>query len=316
MSDVFEKKSKIAVNKKELSAAVLKANTSLREKNKKLENRAKKKESQVKTLDNERKSLEKEIKSLSSKAESFKKEVAQSEKEFKVEQLKLAKIDKLLKEKDADKSELERLEKEKDILVAHIDGMSSDLAKATALREEIKILKADKESGLNELKKLNTKRIEIEEGLPGLAAEVAAKKLDHIEIITNFNTKIDDKQRLLDSADNEYAAKMTVLNTNLEGLENHIKEKEQDASIVESLIKQREHAYIDIESKFKQAENALIYAKELTDKEVERERIEKEKIREKFKKWKIGALEEVARLKLKKRIENIDKAGLKEIFNG
>ena len=98
---------------------------------------------------------------------------------------------------------------------------------------------------------------------------------------------------------------MTVLNTNLEGLENHIKEKEQDASIVESLIKQREHAYIDIESKFKQAENALIYAKELTDKEVERERIEKEKIREKFKKWKIGALEEVARLKLKKRIENI-----------
>ena len=43
---------------------------------------------------------------------------------------------------------------------------------------------------------------------------------------------------------------------------------------------------------------------------------EKEKIREKFKKWKISALEEVARLKLKKRIENIDKAGLKEIFNG
>ena len=145
--------------------------------------------------------------------------------------------------------------------------------------------------------------MEIEDGLPGLATEVATKKLDHIKIITNLNEEIDDKQRLLGSADNEYTVKMAALNTNLEGLENHIKEKEQDAGIIESLIKQREHTYIDIETKFKQAENALMYAKELTDKEIERERTEKEKIREKFKQWKIGALEEVTRLKLKKKIE-------------
>tara|TARA_Y100000310_G_scaffold1440_1_gene1916 strand:+ start:443 stop:1393 length:951 start_codon:yes stop_codon:yes gene_type:complete len=316
MADVFEKKSKIAVNKKELSATVLKANTSLREKNKKLDNRAKKKESQLKALDNELKSLENEIKSLSSKAESFKEGVAQNKKEFKAEQLKLAKIDKLLKEKDDEKSDLDRLGKEKDILVACIGGMSSDLAKATALKEEIKILEADKELGLNELNKLKKKRMEIEDGLPGLATEVATKKLDHSKIITNLNKEIDDKQRLLGSADNEYTVKMAALNTNLEGLENHIKEKEQDAGIIESLIKQREHAYIDIETKFKQAENALVYAKELTDKEIERERIEKEKIRERFKQWKISALEEVARLKLKKKIESIDKAGLMEILNG
>ena len=35
-----------------------------------------------------------------------------------------------------------------------------------------------------------------------------------------------------------------------------------------------------------------------------------------FETWKINALEEVARLKIKRKIENIDKAGLTEILNG
>ena len=59
-----------------------------------------------------------------------------------------------------------------------------------------------------------------------------------------------------------------------------------------------------------------MYAKELTDKEIDRERKEVERIKERYKVWKIGALEEVARLKLKKKIENINKAGLAEILNG
>ena len=54
----------------------------------------------------------------------------------------------------------------------------------------------------------------------------------------------------------------------------------------------------------------------MTDKEIEREKIEKQRIREDFKLWKVKALEEVARLKLKKKIESIDRAGLAEILNG
>ena len=35
-----------------------------------------------------------------------------------------------------------------------------------------------------------------------------------------------------------------------------------------------------------------------------------------FAKWKIGVLEEVARLKLKSKVDKIDKAGLSDILNG
>ena len=85
---------------------------------------------------------------------------------------------------------------------------------------------------------------------------------------------------------------------------------------MDSLVSKRELDYIDIESKYKQAENALIHTRSLTNKEIEREKSAINRIREDFKLWKIGALEEVARLKLKKKIENIDKAGLADILNG
>ena len=66
--------------------------------------------------------------------------------------------------------------------------------------------------------------------------------------------------------------------------------------------------------KYKQAENALKYTQELTNKEIDRENSEIAKIKERFKQWKIVQLEEQAKMKLKSRIEYIDKAGLKDIL--
>ena len=40
------------------------------------------------------------------------------------------------------------------------------------------------------------------------------------------------------------------------------------------------------------------------------------KAKERYELWRIGILEEVARMKLKKKVDNIDKAGLSEILNG
>ena len=48
--------------------------------------------------------------------------------------------------------------------------------------------------------------------------------------------------------------------------------------------------------------------------ESEQKRISK--IKGNFEKWKVNSLEEVARMKLKNKMEKIDKAGLKEILNG
>jgi len=320
MVEVFGAKPKIPVSKKELSAAVLKANTSLRVKNKKLENRAKEKESQLKALDNERKSLEDGIKSLSSNIELLNDEIVKNNNILRKERPKLAKIKTqvlaAISKENSAQSNIDKLGKESDILAKNMEQMNSDLAIVSTLKSEIKLLKDDKKSGLKELDEVINEANGIKKELSKLRVDAVKKKKDHKDEMDKLDSEIEDIKLSLSKVDGEYMIKMAELNTKLSGLKDYTKEKEQEAGVIESLVKQREHSYIDIETKFKQAENALMYAKELTDKEIERERTEKEKIREKFKQWKIGALEEVARLKLKKKIESIDKAGLMEILNG
>ena len=65
MDDIFGKKPKIPVNKKDLKAAILKANESLKKKNKGLESQVKEKGSRLKALNGDLKSLSKEVGSQS-----------------------------------------------------------------------------------------------------------------------------------------------------------------------------------------------------------------------------------------------------------
>jgi predicted nucleic acid-binding Zn-ribbon protein len=84
------------------------------------------------------------------------------------------------------------------------------------------------------------------------------------------------------------------------------KEKaKQELQAVENLVEQSEDKYIECEIKVKKIS-------EKADKE--QDRIASAKKR--FEAWKIGVLEEVARLKLKNKVDNIDKAGLSDILNG
>ena len=83
-----------------------------------------------------------------------------------------------------------------------------------------------------------------------------------------------------------------------------IKEKKDELSGIESLVGKTE-------------DDAIKWNKKV---EVEKNRFKEEKknieqIKENFQKWKVNILEEVARLKLKNKIDNIDKAGLSEVLN-
>ena len=112
------------------------------------------------------------------------------------------------------------------------------------------------------------------------------------------------EQRLVDTQD-----LFKDENSKFEDLKNKSeKEKDeinQELQALKNLCNNSEDEYIKWEQK-------IAKAKDKADKEVERNK----KAIESFKKWKIGVLEEVARLKLKSKIANIDKPGLSEILNG
>ena len=68
----------------------------------------------------------------------------------------------------------------------------------------------------------------------------------------------------------------------------------------------------DTEDKYIKWEQKVVRMKSKADKE--QDRIKKAK--ERYETWRISVLEEVARLKLKSKVDKIDKAGLSEILNG
>ena len=60
----------------------------------------------------------------------------------------------------------------------------------------------------------------------------------------------------------------------------------------------------------------VMKAKELADDQIERSKKTIQEQQDAAKRWKVGFFEELARVKLKKKIENIEMAGLKEAFDG
>ena len=83
------------------------------------------------------------------------------------------------------------------------------------------------------------------------------------------------------------------------------KNHDMELQAIKNLVDNAEDKYIEWENKV----NKLSVK---ADKDEDRIKNAKER----FENWRIGILEEVARMKLKKKVDNIDKAGLSEILNG
>ena len=314
------RKNRAPVSRDDIKKAIKSANDRLKKANEKLDQDISNKKKSLSSVSKEISSNEKELKSIASAIQSEKHDAFEVRADARKERSKLSKLKTQVAEavsnEDKAQSNLNNLTKESELLAKKIAKMNDDIAIASTIKEEIKILKSDKKIELKELDKVGSEVKDIKAELPKLQADSIKKKKSHKELLAKLDSEAELKQKLLDAVDGEYTIKIAELNTRVSGLKDLIKDKEQEAEVIESLIKQREYTYVEIETKFKQAENALMFARELTDKEIEREKSEKENIKKKFNLWKMSVLEEVARMKLKKKIEDIDKAGLAEILNG
>ena len=95
-------------------------------------------------------------------------------------------------------------------------------------------------------------------------------------------------------------------------LRNLLAKSKEEKETINNELQAIQNLCNNAEDKYIQWEQKVIKAKEKVDKEEDRNK----KAKENFAKWKIGVLEEVARLKLKNKVDNIDKAGLSDILNG
>ena len=302
-------KPKVKISKKDLKQAVLKKNKSLEAKNKSLE-------ASIKDRSKELKSLDKKYSSESKKLGDLIKDV-----EFQEERMQKLKggiysNEKLLAEK------LKKVGKAEEELCEYEDTVEKLKDREKTLLDEIAKLefyKAKCADSKNELAGIQAKKDNILDDLTTVEDDIEKLYIDHNTKIIEFEAKYNDleekakkhedmvhmfEQRLFDAKDQALAEEKILENT----ISNAEKEKEKtdnELQAVKNLIENSEDTYI----KWEQKVNKI---SEKADKE--EERIVNAKKR--FESWKIGVLEEVARLKLKSKVDKIDKAGLSEILNG
>ena len=302
-------KPKLPISNSDLKKAIVERNNSLEKRNKILAGVIKDKEKELKSLEQEYNSETKKLSSLSKDVQ-FEEERVQkiksgvfSSKRLLDEQLK--KVDKAEKELCEYESAVEKLEYEENKLLDSIATLELYKSKCEDSKVELSSIHAKKDNLLDELDSINSEiKLSVEEGENKVAyfeaqyddLEERAKK--HEEMVYLFEQRLIETQDLFKDEDNklkELFAKSKV-------------EKEQannELQAIKNLCNNSEDEYIKWEQK-------VAKAKVQVDKEEGRNK----KAKEDFAKWKIGVLEEVARLKLKSKVENIDKAGLSEILNG
>ena len=302
-------KPNIRISSKDLKQAVLKKNKALEAKNKAIESSVENKERELKSLEKEYSSKSKNLGVLIKDIE-FQEERIQKLKggAFSNEKLladKLKKVGNAEKELCEYKDAVEELEDREDNLKKEIESLEFYKAKCIDSKNELAGIQIKKDNILGELKDIELEIDEaIKEGKNKVAyyedrydaLEEKAKK--HEDMVYQFEQRLIETQDLFKDEDNKLKDLLAKSKVEKETLNNELQ-------AIQNLCNNTEDEYVKWEIKIKKA-------KEKANKEEQYIVNAKER----FEKWKIGVLEEVARLKLKSKVDKIDKAGLSEILNG
>ena len=302
------KKRRIPISAKDLKQAVLKRNKSLEASNNKLDSDVKDKEKELKSLEKEYSSETKKLVSLSKDVQ-FEEERVQKIKSGvysnkKLLDEKLKKVDKAEQELCEYESTVEKLEDKENKLLDKIVTLELYKSKCEDAKSELSSIYVKKDNLLDELDSINSNiNVTVEEGKNKVAyfedqyddLEERAKK--HEDMVYQFEQRLIETQDLFKDEDNKLQKLLAKSKAEKEQANNELQS-------IKNLCNNTEDKYIEWEQKIAKAKVKLAKAED-----------RHKKVRENGDKYKISLLEEVARMKLKNKIDKIDKAGLSDILN-
>ena len=297
------------VDSKDLKKSILNANKSLDAKNNRLKEEIKSRESEIKSLDKEIKSLNNEIKSLIETVSNNKTLLSK-------ENIKLHNISKdiddknsivltLKNEESSSNKNVNTLNKEALKLNNDIAYLGTKKKKADDLIQDVDYLQKQKQLEESEINEIKGKSRSIKENISNQELFFKNTSIAHQDKINEMSSEFEELSEKIESVKKELTSEEFKHKRTCSKLDEEKNDKSLELKSVESLVNKKEDEYIMWERKIEKIQ---------TSYKSENDRIDK--IKKNFENWKIGALEGVARMKLKNKMENIDKAGLTEILNG
>jgi chromosome segregation ATPase len=301
-------KRKVTVSGKDLKQAILKKNKSLEAKNNSLKSSIKNKEKELKSLEKEYSSeskrfgnLIKDIEFQEGRLQKINGGIYSNEKLL---SSNLKKVDKAEKELCGYEDAVEKLKEEESLLKKEIEALEFYKAKCSESKIELAGIQVKKDNALNSLKDIkneisqlyvdhNSKVLTYKEEYDAL--EEKAQK--HEDMVHQFEQRLIETQDLFKEEDNNLKGLLAKSKVEKENADNELQ-------ALKNLCNDTEDDYVKWKVKIDRATAKA-------DKEEKRFK----KIQENGKKYRLSLLEEVARLKLKSKIDKINKAGLSDVFD-
>ena len=190
-----------------------------------------------------------------------------------------------------------------------------DISKKDDLKESIKSLKKEVSESKKELKVMQN--------------EIGLYKSDSVAALSSKNSleaefkayKISvDKERKELQLDIEMLSalkseKQRKHDDVINQLDKEIDDRKDESEMYTGLMEKAKQDYISIQANIIASEKKLSMLEEKIKDTTNRQELFIKRIKERYEAWKINELDKIAKLKIKGKIDNIDKAGLKEILD-
>ena len=227
-----------------------------------------------------------------------------------------AKIAKLSKQADILTENNKKLEAKEERLNKSISSLESKKEKFKNLSYDLKEIKREEAEGQETLSLLAVELNELETGVESYLSRKSAAESEFKAVKANIvRSKRIAEEELRETED--FGKKMKLANGQEMGrLDHAIAERMSELNDMDVTMEHKVYTLSTIQSRISSVEERVNDAEERIEIAIKKEQDKVNKIKGDFKHWKIEALDGVARMKIKGKMENIDKAGLKDVLDG
>jgi|18_taG_2_1085343.scaffolds.fasta_scaffold07727_2 chromosome segregation ATPase len=321
MAEVFgRKKSAIHITKKDLKQALVKANERFRTANAKMDARLKSGKDILKSIKSDCINAEKDLEAIHDLQGYAKNELGVQE--TKLAQIRIAVKEASFELKDIQNKVSKLEENDKNLKTKEVSLLKSvalleeKKSKAREINAELKAIKKEEESGQETLSLLAKELNNLESEVEMYASRKSAAESEYEAFRGKIAREKIITENELQELKNIGSAMKLANGKEMARLDHAIADRLSELNDMKALVDRKKYEYSSLVGKVQGAESKISDAADRAAYHIKKEEDRVKKIRLDFKDWKIGALDDVAKLKLKKKIENIDMAGLKEVLDG
>ena len=320
MAEMFgNKRRRIPISKDDIKKAIKRANDKLKAENNKLEEIISNSKAELKSINNEIIKSDDKLTDLGTQVAVSIKAYNSSEAELYKLRNDLAtltnKLNKDLEYKETIQGTVNQLIDQEKKLQKSVDALEKKKLEASSINASVKSGKQEYDQVKKDLAKIVPKIESTKKDLQSLEFSRDALKVKTDKANEEF-VKIKSALDLeLSSIQHNVQDKKKECELELTKLDNMISDRAEELADNADLVIMKEREYQAILSKIITAERRIVKAESDVKQAIDYKKVEVERIKENFKVWKLTQLDQVAKLKLKGKIENIDKAGLKGILD-